>query len=183
MVALAMVGPWSGVRSVSPRTIRIRPSGTSSSSATILRQCGNLNASAEVNIALQAVMVPSSLWPKRNPPGRSVRPLLRTLSALPELAVLGNDNETISTPVALSRSRREGRDLFASKHHGHRRSPRTGGPSDRAQNLHMGAASAEIVCKFIADFLLRRVRRPVQQRCRGHDHAVDAIAACAACSS
>src|SRR5207245_2192976 len=47
----------------------------------------------------------------------------------------------------------------------------------RAENPHVGAAAAEVARERRADLTLSRARRLLQQRRRGHDHAVDAVAA------
>src|SRR5215469_13768833 len=53
----------------------------------------------------------------------------------------------------------------------------TGGTHRRAHDLDMRAAAAEIVAQRFADLSFRWSRRAQQQRLRGHDHAVEAIAA------
>ena len=47
----------------------------------------------------------------------------------------------------------------------------------RTDDAHMGAAAAQIAVQRLLDVVARRMRIPVEQRLRGHDHATDAVAA------
>src|SRR6185437_12030612 len=53
----------------------------------------------------------------------------------------------------------------------------TGGAHRPAHDFEMRAAAAEIVAQRLADLSFRWSRCAQQQRLRGHDHAVEAIAA------
>src|SRR4051794_35621747 len=172
---LPAVWPSFGVRPVSAETISTRASGTSSSSAAI---CASAVTTPWPSSALpvKTVILPSAAMriqaSSMRFPSRLPGSLARCLASCARASRGVRLKERTRPPITAVKSRRVRRGAFISNPP--RRLSRA---HDRADDAVMGAAAAEIGGKRGAHFVLQRVRVALEQIGRGHDHAVDAIAA------
>src|SRR5215472_127149 len=149
---------------------------------TVMRRTGTSSSSATICVSAVDRPVPRSTFPEytMTPPSRSIAKKESTSSGATVFFNCGAPSPgvniakyTTMAPV-FSNSRRFGllRLVMAAP-----AGSGAGGTLYCTQDARMRTASTEVRGQAISDLCIRRVRSLGQQRCRLHDHSVDAIAA------